>query len=450
MNDAAELIFVSIASYRDAQLVHTVQDCLRKAEDPSRVRLGICWQHGEDETLPATLRDDDRIRILDVPWQGSRGACWARAQVMTLWQREPWFLQVDSHCRFRAGWDAYLIRTAQALAPAKVVLSTYATAFTPASSLRPDVPEWLEEAPLQIALQGFTPEGIPHMKPLSLRSSPQEQPSLAHQPRRARFLSAGFLFAPGSFVEEIPYDPGLYFVGEEAAMTVRAYTSGYDLFHPADTVIWHDYERREAVKHWDDHTEAARPGQAWGEHDLQSKARVVKLLAGEPLDAFNLGNVRTLAEYEAFAGISFGARKAQIYTMRADEPPNPPMPPAWEEQIYTWLVRLAFPAAAVREEAIADASLWYIGIHDALGNEIYRRDLTRVEVQALPAGQPQIVLVCELQSGSVPASWTVWPLTRSSGWLPKVEGRLGEGDYTILLGENFAGDDEENGSVPSW
>jgi len=49
------------------------------------------------------------------------------------------------------------------------------------------------------------------------------------QPFRARFLAAGFLFAPGCFVQEVPYDPELYFMGEKSAMTVRAFTHGYDL-----------------------------------------------------------------------------------------------------------------------------------------------------------------------------------------------------------------------------
>jgi hypothetical protein len=49
--------------------------------------------------------------------------------------------------------------------------------------------------------------------------------------------------------------------------------------------------------------------------------------------------------------------------------------------------------------------------------------------------QPEIELVCELQSGSIPAAWTVWPVSRSRGWLRKVEGKLQDGDFTILLEE---------------
>ena len=423
MQAAPELVFVSIASYRDPQLVPTIQDCLLKAADPGRLRFGICWQHGA-ETLPQELWDDPRFRILDVDWHQSQGACWARAQVMKLWSGEHWFLQVDSHCRFRSGWDHILISALTQLDQPRAVLSTYATPFVPGA------PEFLQEAPQQIAFQGFTPEGIPYMKPLAIRDEYGEA-----RLRRARFLSAGFLFAPGSFVEDVPYDPELYFVGEEMAMTVRAYTSGYDLYHPRETIVWHDYVRADATKHWDDHNEKNEAMATWMERDRHSKERVQKLLAGETLASFNLGRLRSLSEYESYAGISFRARRVQDDTMRSSEPPNAPAPEDWAEHIFTWLTRIALQRNDLPHEARDQAEFWYIGVHDELGNEIYRRDLTRAEVQSLAWDQPEVILICELQSGSIPARWTIWPVDRSHRWMRKIEGHFKEGDYSIVLDE---------------
>jgi hypothetical protein len=102
-------VFVSIAAYRDPQLHATVADCLRKAHFPEQLRFGIYWQHA-DEELPPPCAGDDRFQILDIRWQESKGACWARAQAMKLWRGEEWFLQVDSHCRFAPGWDETLTR----------------------------------------------------------------------------------------------------------------------------------------------------------------------------------------------------------------------------------------------------------------------------------------------------------------------------------------------------
>ena len=39
-----EKIFVSIASYRDSECPHTINDLFKKAEHPSRVVVGLCCQ----------------------------------------------------------------------------------------------------------------------------------------------------------------------------------------------------------------------------------------------------------------------------------------------------------------------------------------------------------------------------------------------------------------------
>lgn len=418
-----DLIFISIAAYRDRQLNATVLSCLQAATHPDRLRFGICWQHDSTEQPPLA---DDRLRVLDIPWQGSGGACWARAEVMKLWKGEPWYLQLDSHCRMRPGWDTLLIDTAKNTGSEKPVLSTYATPFTPGDN------EVLQPLPLQMALQGFTREGVPHFRPVAIPYWESRT-----RPLRARFLSAGFLFAPGAFVEEIPYDPQLYFLGEEAAMTLRAFTHGYDLYHPAEAIVWHDYIRAEHVKHWDDHVEA-QTTQTWQELDLVSKQRVSALLAGQPLDGFNLGTVRTLLDYERYAGLSFDHRKAQGYTMRAEEPPNPAAPEDWNESVYEWIVRLPVPVLALAPGAWDDVSFWYIGVFDELDNEIYRKDLSAADVAALNRTESEMILVCELQSESIPVAWKVWPVSRTAGWLTSVGRVFQEGDYAVLQSEDAA------------
>ncbi|MEZ5285183.1 MAG: GlcNAc-transferase family protein [Vicinamibacterales bacterium] len=43
------------------------------------------------------------------PWQASRGACWARAEIMGRYAGEDYYLQLDSHHRFADGWDELAI-----------------------------------------------------------------------------------------------------------------------------------------------------------------------------------------------------------------------------------------------------------------------------------------------------------------------------------------------------
>ena len=216
-------------------------------------------------------------------------------------------------------------------------------------------------------------------------------------------------------------------------MTLRAFTHGYDLFHPQETIVWHDYVRKDAVKHWDDHTEASQTTAAWGERDLESRRKIGRLLAGDAVGAFGLGSTRSIAEYEEYAGISFRLRKVQDYTSRSEEPPNPKLPSGWANEVYSWMVRIRLPTNVFSPGA--EFSFWYIGVHDEQGYEIHRRDLTPAEIAPLAKLQPEIILILELQSGSIPAKWTVWPVSRSGDWLSRLEGNLADGEFAIVQEE---------------
>jgi hypothetical protein len=429
-----DLIFVSIAAYRDAQLVPTIRDCIAKARHPERLRFGICWQHG-DEEQPLPFTGDERIRILDIDWRASRGACWARAEIMKLWQGEAWFMQVDSHCRFAASWDTKLIAAMEKTSSPRPILSTYASGFTPATPEKPR--ERLGGRPQLMAIQTFFPEGLPQLKPLDIFDLPQRT-----QPMRARFLAAGFLFTIGQFVEDVGYDPELYFFGEEIAITLRAFTHGYDLFHPLEIIVWHDYVRSYATRHWEDHTSASVTN-TWEILDTPSRNKIKSLLAGERVESYGLGSLRSLEDYEAFAGISFRERKVQDYTRRALEPPNPPAPANWTEKIYTWLVRILIDPKQLPPASFDRPAFWYVTIHDEEGFEIYRRDFPGSELQIITGDEPKIALVCELQSGIIPFSWTVWPVDQDHGWLQKLKGVLEEGDYAIIKEDEEAVDPDQ-------
>lgn len=422
LNNREELIFISIAAYRDPQLVPTVLDCMQKACNPERLRFGICWQRGEEEE-PLPFFGDSRFRILDVDWRQSRGACWARAEIMKLWQGEDWFLQLDSHCRFANGWDNLLLQAAVDTGSEKPILSTYPAPFTPGEN------EILADGPMRIAFQAFTADGIPQLRPEHL---PEQHKT--GRPLRARFLAAGFLFTRGCFVQDVPYDPELYFMGEESAMSARAFTHGYDFFHPTVTILWHDYGRLDARKHWGDHTDNTfRP---WGKLDEMSRRKVQRLLSGEPVSNFGLGSIRTLDEYEKYAGLSFRERKAQQYTLQGEEPPNPKVPENWTETARSWIAKIMFSRASLPVGALDDPQLWFVGIKDSQEFEIHRQNLMPEEIRPLLGDGNDLAVVCEFSSETAPASWVLWPLSHSQEWLQKVQGEFQDGDFAILTEED--------------
>jgi len=64
------------------------------------------------------------------------------------------------------------------------------------------------------------------------------------RPGRGRAFSPPIsCLRPEASSSTCPYDPGLYFHGEELSLAVRDFTHGYDLFHPTRDILWHSYSR---------------------------------------------------------------------------------------------------------------------------------------------------------------------------------------------------------------
>ena len=170
----------------------------------------------------------------------------------------------------------------------------------------------------------------------------------------------------------------------------------------------------------------------WNERDASSRAKVQRLLRGEPIETYGLGLVRTLQEYERYAGLSFSKRKAQQYTVRGGEPPNPPLAPDWVDRVYLWIARARFKRADLQAQALEDPILWNLVIRDEEGFEICRRDLGADELTPFAEGGEDLALICEFDSETAPASWSIWPLTRSAGWMRKIGGSFSGDDFSIL------------------
>ena len=262
-----ESIFVQIASYRDPELVPTIVDMFENANNPENLNICICWQHDDIENL-SLLNNYSNINIIDIPYYKSKGACWARNLIQRYYNGERYTLQLDSHHRFVPGWDSLLKEMyAQCvdMGSKKPIITTYAPAFDPF-----EPKESFEQVPWKMDFHKFTDEGTVIFVP-----SPIADHSNLTRPIPARFYSAHFAFADGSFCDEVPHDPDYYFYGEEISISVRAFTHGYDLYHPHKVVTWHEYTRSARIKHWDDHdlTKHVFVEKSWWERDGSAHKR---------------------------------------------------------------------------------------------------------------------------------------------------------------------------------
>jgi hypothetical protein len=124
-------------------------------------------------------------------------------------------------------------------------------------------------------------------------------------------IAGGCLFGPGHLVERVPYDPGLYFSGEECSLALRLWTSGYNLFHIPDMPLYHQYIGKYRSKHWADKMVEHNSAIKWHELSNLSKQRVNRVTTGKDLGVYGIGTKRTLQQYADFSGIDY---VRQVYT----------------------------------------------------------------------------------------------------------------------------------------
>ena len=73
-------VFISIAAYRDPDLVATISDCLAKASKPEAAVRHLLAARARGTT--SRLAVPAAVQVLDVDWRESRGGRWARAAIM--------------------------------------------------------------------------------------------------------------------------------------------------------------------------------------------------------------------------------------------------------------------------------------------------------------------------------------------------------------------------------
>ena len=300
-------IFLSLASYCDPVLPFTLERAVATAAAPQRLHFGVVDQSPAGSPR-VQAPPGSRLTQVQVDVRDARGPCWARALAMTLHDGEDWFLQLDSHMDFDEGWDERLVAHAMALgAPRRsVVLTSYPNAFTFDAQGQVVRRPTTHGVLAQVVKPGARfEEGHPV---LPFEAHPVE----TTEPLPAFHCGAGCLFAPGRIVQELPYDPWLYFHGEEQALALRLYTRGWDLFHIPALPVHHLYNDPDAGApprplHWDAEHEAQREV-TWWTHEQRSRARLAALVAGADLGVYGLGSRRSLAEFAAFSGIDYAAR----------------------------------------------------------------------------------------------------------------------------------------------
>jgi hypothetical protein len=375
-------IFISIASYRDPETIPTILDCYNKAKYKEDIKFGVFLQEDRNFSKKEHLNRSIKIDFLECDWRDSKGACWIRSSIQkNLFNNEDYYLQIDSHHRFCENWDKILIDSLEKLKKdkEKPIIGGYCPGYNPKND------KDLEEAPMKItSYPEFSYLGDLMFRPKRILNHTKLQ-SEGRENIKARFLSGHFIFSEGSFVNDCPYDPLLYFRGEELSLSARAYTSGYDMFHPTRPIIWHEYIRKEQIKHWDDHKKNKGFLVTSDQRSSEAKRRVRQLLGMEkrtkPLGKYDLGLKRNLHEYELYCGVNLAQRLVHkyAYDIRNDSPePYIMEQKEWEDgMMQSYSLEFDLPKNYINEAIEKNADSFAVILYGITNSIIYRKDIKK-------------------------------------------------------------------------
>lgn len=302
-------IFVSICSYRDKLCSKTLESIFMNAEFPENVFIGLVQQNANDDDECNNFNSEyiskyqNNIRIIRLDYSEAKGPTWARYLATTLFNGEEYFFQGDSHILMAKNWDTKAINMIKQIKTTtdskKPLLSHYTKAYEDY-----DKPNENNNVP-RMCRAFFNDRGM-----ISFEGA--EEISIGkNQYVQTPYIAAGFMFVESKFLQEVPFDPYLpfLFVGEEILLSIRAWTSGYDIYTPSENLVFHLYTRKDENKIWTDKT--------YKDDDAFNKVKLLAHLENQEIpshlldniERYGLGKERTLDDYYKFSGIDLENKK---------------------------------------------------------------------------------------------------------------------------------------------
>jgi hypothetical protein len=293
-------IFISIASYRDPELIRTIKSAIDNAAKPDELYFGIVIQDFERD-IP-NLSWIKNLSLVTMHPRDARGAGYARSIAMQAYKNQDYYLQIDSHTIFEKHWDMTCIdqlHKAQEISKnKKIILSHFPPAFhVESNNMISYITKDKDKPP-------YATKQVPKLNKRNEWTAERIELSDRKRslPETSSTVLAGFVFTLGSIVEEVPYDPEISFFGEEICFAMRAWTRGWDIYSPNVVIIHHFYHRGNYSKIWKDRNIRKI---SWKELEQLSKEKQKRVLCGIEKGPFGAGKYRHIRAYEKLIGFDF-------------------------------------------------------------------------------------------------------------------------------------------------
>jgi len=228
-------IFVSLVSYCDNELLPTVRDIFQQAKYPRRLTVGLINQDDPGQYLdfksdPVLKKYHKQIICENITPEESGGLGVCRSRINThFYGGQDFYFQCDPHSRLAEHWDEKFISYYGKPKGKRIIVSTpWAYTMDGRRVFKYYVKgakRWHDkvvvEAKHNLSLD-FNADGL----------------------IRTDLFLAGCVFAPASWLQDVPYDPKIFMWGEEFDLSCRTFGAGYTAWLVKEPMVWHLWHRQ--------------------------------------------------------------------------------------------------------------------------------------------------------------------------------------------------------------
>lgn len=292
-------IFVQIPAYHDLELSRTIRDCLEKSSGLHTINFGVHLTYFESNDIEIPKLDNVRFSTSLAP--ENIGVGMARYLANEFYNGEDYYLQIDSHMKFRESWDEILVNNyiQYKSMGANPVISCYPGAYE-YEDLVPKILNTDAHIPYTDFIQelSFMGNYVPHQRAVGNFSNNVF----------SRSISAASVFGSGE-IALIKPNKKMFFWGEEILMALRLHTHGFDIMLPKTQCLYHLYYdpakgyqnlRRQVAEDFPDQSSKL---------EIASQNELERIIINKVIGDQELGSRRTLEEFQSFAGINFVDKK---------------------------------------------------------------------------------------------------------------------------------------------
>jgi hypothetical protein len=193
------------------------------------------------------------------------------------------------------------------------------------------------------------------------------------------------------------------------------------MFHPHELVIWHSTmrEERDGILKWDDD---AKRGVDWWTKQEKARAKIRQLFRvednGYDLTGYDLGTVRSINDYEKYAGVDFKNKSVQKYTLENSYPPTPIDSP-WSKSFYHLVT------VQRHELPENDYNSILIAFDDENGIGIYSKSIDGYQLQQfIENGTPIHYEEYFPYFDKIPTKMVAWAYSEKRGWAERIEHKI--------------------------